>query len=81
LASAAHSPARSLSPGIINSLQIRASSSAIRPAAAVQSTPCGVMLSSAMKQAIPFSKIDEITIHNLELQILGEVLRNSDKYR
>jgi hypothetical protein len=51
-----------------HSLQIRASSSAIHPAAAVQSTPCGVMLSSAMTQAIPISKIDEITIHNLDFR-------------
>ncbi len=40
------------------------------------------MLSSAMKRAIyRFSKIDEITTHNAELQILSETVDNSDKYR
>ena len=40
------------------------------------------MLSSAMKLShLPFSKIDEITTHNAELQILSETVDNSDKYR
>jgi hypothetical protein len=30
---------------------------------------------------LPFSKIDEITTHNAELQILSETVDNSDKYR
>jgi hypothetical protein len=62
--------------------QIRASFFAIRSAVAVQSTPCGVMLSRAMKRVIvPSRKISEIAIDTWKLQILSEPVEISDEYR
>jgi hypothetical protein len=48
-----------------------------------QFNPClvGHAVKSDEMSHYPVSKIWEIAIHNLELQILGEPVENSDKYR